>query len=52
MILRLITASLVNKFDIEFAPGERKSTIIDESYNTVTNNPGPLRLVLRKRQVL
>ena len=52
MTLRLVTASLVNKYDIDFAPGEKKSTIIDESYNTVTNNPGPLRLILRERPVL
>ena len=51
MILRIVTASLVGKFDIEFNKGEKESTILDESYNTVTNNPGPLRLVFKERQI-
>ena len=51
MILRIITASLVHHFDIDFAPGESKTAILDESYNTVTNNPGPLRLVFKERKV-
>ena len=51
MILRLVAAFLVNTYDIEFAPGEKPSTIVEESSNTVTNNPGPLRLVFRKRHV-
>lgn len=51
MILRIVTASLVDNFDMEFAPGEKQNRIIEDSYNTVTNNPGPLRLILRKRKV-
>ena len=50
MILRIVTASLVDNFDMEFAPGEKQSRIMEDSYNTVTNNPGPLRLILRKRK--
>ena len=49
MVLRLVTVSLVDRFDMEFPLGESTSRIVDESYNTVTNNPGPLRLVVRER---
>ncbi|KAG8532537.1 uncharacterized protein KY384_002414 [Bacidia gigantensis] len=50
VFLRLTTAFLVHNYDIGFAPGEMKSTIIDESNNTVTNNPGPLKLIFKKRR--
>ena len=50
MVLRLFTAALVGGFELGFAPGEDERRVLDESCNTVTNNPGPLWLVVRRRE--
>ena len=50
MELRLVTAILVHRFDVAFAPGETGERIFEEMHDTFTAAPGPLRLVFRERE--
>ena len=50
VILTHLVALLVSKYDIEFAPGEDGSRVIDDMTDAFTLNPGQLDLVLKLRK--
>ena len=50
MEMRYVTALLALEFDFEFAPGESGERVEGEMKDQFTSNPGPLKLVFKKRQ--
>ena len=50
MEMRLVTAILISRFDVAFAPGETGKAIVEELHDTFTAAPGPLRLVFTERE--
>ena len=49
MELRAVTALLVSKYDVCFAPGEDGSSVEEDTLDQFTANPGELRVVFQAR---
>lgn len=49
MELRAVTALLVSKYDVCFAPGEDGRSVEEDTLDQFTANPGELRVVFRAR---
>ena len=49
MELRIVTALLVSRFDIRFAPGEDGTALFRDMKDAFTAAPGDLRLVFDRR---
>ena len=50
VILTHLVVLLVSKYDIEFAPGEDGSRVIDDMTDAFTLNPGQLDLIFKLRK--
>ena len=49
MELRIVTAVLVAKFDVGFAPGDDGTELLEDTRDAFASAPGKLELVFRKR---
>ncbi|MCJ1375714.1 hypothetical protein MMC20_006951 [Loxospora ochrophaea] len=50
MEVRAVITCIISKFDIDFAPGESSSAVLEDMHDTFTAAPGPLNLVFRIRE--
>jgi tryprostatin B 6-hydroxylase len=51
MELRSVLAKLIMTFDVDFAPGNDGTDLIEKGRDQFTMDPGPLNLVFRKRDI-
>ena len=50
MEMKLVTAVLVNRFDVQLAEGDDGSSLLQKMQDTFTAAPGPLGLVFTERK--
>ena len=50
MELRIVAALLVAKFDVEFAPGDDGTELVEDCRDAFASAPGKLGLVFRARR--
>jgi cytochrome P450 len=51
MELRSVLAKLILTFDVDFAPGEDGTNLIEKGRDHFTMETGPLNLVFKKREI-
>jgi hypothetical protein len=51
MELRHVTAQIMTRFDVFFAPGQKVNDFIDGKRDTFTLVAAPLQLVFRERKI-
>ena len=51
MEIRMLTAMLLTKFDVGFAPGEDGDKLFSLYHDHFTADPGPLRLTFKERRL-
>lgn len=48
--LRTVTAKLITRFDVQFAPGEDGSRLLTKTLDHFTLTPGDLKLIFEERR--